>query len=521
MAKVTKLEGNQTHKTTKRLRVAAYCRVSSNSEAQEESLKTQKEHYESYIISRKDWEFAGLYYDKGITGTKKEGRVQLLQLLEDCESGKIDFIITKSISRFSRNTTDCLELVRRLLELSIPVYFEKENINTGAMESELFLSILSSLAQDESTSISENNLWAVKNRFKNGSYKIGYPPYGYDWTGEAIVIIPAQAPVVQRIFAEALSGKGTHIIAKVLNAEHIPNKKNGLWRATSILAMLKNDFYTGTVTFQKTYKNALGKRQRNYGQKDKYAVDEHHEAIISKEIFAAVTKILENNLKLKNIKRNPELHTRRYAFSGKLYCASCGKKLYRVVHASTTHPYIAWSCPTHIEDATACSLLYLRDDVIKHAFLTLINKLIYGREVILKPLLEDLKNNPTLRVQKAIAAYQVKLLQNTEQREILTKLMAEGFIGQQLFIKEQNELLLNANSYRKEIELLNNSKTTENTRLQGVKELLSFTEANSMQECFSEEIFTTLVEKVTILSRKEAIFHLKCGLNLKERLKTV
>ncbi len=176
MAKVTKLEGNQTHKTTKRLRVAAYCRVSSNSEAQEESLKTQKEHYESYIISRKDWEFAGLYYDKGITGTKKEGRVQLLQLLEDCESGKIDFIITKSISRFSRNTTDCLELVRRLLELSIPVYFEKENINTGAMESELFLSILSSLAQDESTSISENNLWAVKNRFKNGSYKIGYPP---------------------------------------------------------------------------------------------------------------------------------------------------------------------------------------------------------------------------------------------------------------------------------------------------------------------------------------------------------
>ena len=167
MAKVTKLEGNNTHKTTKKLRVAAYCRVSSNSEAQEESLKAQKEHYEAYIFSRKDWEFAGLYYDKGITGTKKEGRVQLLQLLEDCEAGKIDFIITKSISRFSRNTTDCLELVRRLLELSIPVYFEKENINTGTMESELFLAILSSLAQDESTSISENNLWDVKNRFKN------------------------------------------------------------------------------------------------------------------------------------------------------------------------------------------------------------------------------------------------------------------------------------------------------------------------------------------------------------------
>jgi len=521
MAKVTKLEGNNTHKTTKKLRVAAYCRVSSNSEAQEESLKAQKEHYEAYIFSRKDWEFAGLYYDKGITGTKKEGRVQLLQLLEDCEAGKIDFIITKSISRFSRNTTDCLELVRRLLELSIPVYFEKENINTGTMESELFLAILSSLAQDESTSISENNLWAVKNRFKNGTYKIGYPPYGYDWTGEAIVINPAQAPVVRRIFAEALSGKGTHSIAKVLNAEQIPNKKNGLWRATSILAMLKNNFYTGTVTFQKTYKNALGKRQLNYGQKDKYVAEEHHEAIISKETFTAVAKVLENNLKLKNVNKNPELHTRRYAFSGKLYCASCGKKLKRVIHASTTHPYIAWSCPTHIEDTKACSLLYLRDDVLKQAFVTLINKLIYGREVLLKPLLEELKTDPTLKVQKAIAAYQVKLLQNTEQRDTLTKLMTDGFIGQQLFIKEQNELLLKANTYRKEIELLSNSKTTENTRLQGVKALLSFTETNSMQESFSDETFTTFVEKVTILSRTEAIFHLKCGLNLKERLKTV
>lgn len=151
MKKITKIYKIQHPKADKKkLRVAAYCRVSTDSDAQLESLETQKTHYESYISTRDDWEFAGLYFDEGITGTKASKRPQLMRLITDCEARKIDFVITKSISRFSRNTPDCLEIVRTLLNLNIPVYFEKENINTGSMESELFLSILSSMAEGES-----------------------------------------------------------------------------------------------------------------------------------------------------------------------------------------------------------------------------------------------------------------------------------------------------------------------------------------------------------------------------------
>ena len=191
MKKITKIAEITSPKiNVKKIRVAAYCRVSTDSDAQLESLEAQKTHYENYINSRNDWEFAGLYYDEGITGTKKDKRQELLRLIDDCKSGRVDFIVTKSISRFSRNTTDCLELVRQLIALHIPIFFEKENVNPGSMESELFLAILSSMAEGESVSISDNSKWSIQKRFENGTFKVSYPPYGYDWNGEQMLINP-------------------------------------------------------------------------------------------------------------------------------------------------------------------------------------------------------------------------------------------------------------------------------------------------------------------------------------------
>ena len=176
MPRITKIEGVGGIK--KKTRVAAYARVSTDNDDQLVSLATQKDHYETYIKQNSEWEYAGLYYDEGITGTKKEKRDGLLQMITDCEAGKIDLVITKSISRLARNTTDCLEIVRKLLGLGIFIYFEKEDLNTGSMESELMLTILSSLAESESVSISENEKWSIKRRFMNGTFIIGYPPYG-------------------------------------------------------------------------------------------------------------------------------------------------------------------------------------------------------------------------------------------------------------------------------------------------------------------------------------------------------
>lgn len=183
MKRITKIEATKQPSRKKKLKVAAYCRVSTAQEAQLISLATQKAHYEAFIKKNPAWGFAGLYYDEGITGTKKEKRPALLKMISDAEKGQID-IITKSISRFSRNTVDCLELIRKLTDLHVGVFFEKENLNTLSMESELLLSILGSLAEDESASISENEKWSARHQFRNGTFKLSSPPYGYDWDGK-------------------------------------------------------------------------------------------------------------------------------------------------------------------------------------------------------------------------------------------------------------------------------------------------------------------------------------------------
>lgn len=193
MIKITKIDEFQPLPQEKKIRAAAYCRVSTDSDEQVESLNQQRSHYEKYIKTNSEWEFAGIYFDEGVTGTKKEVRKGLLSLISDCEKGLIDFILTKSISRFCRNTTDCLELVRKLLDLNVYIYFEKENLNTASMEGELMLSILGSLAEDESASISGNEKWSIQNRFKNGTYVISYPSYGYANSDKEMTIVPEQA----------------------------------------------------------------------------------------------------------------------------------------------------------------------------------------------------------------------------------------------------------------------------------------------------------------------------------------
>ena len=267
------------------------------------SLDTQIKHYESYINANPEWAFAGLYYDEGVTGTKKEKRSELLRMIADCEDRKIDLIVTKSISRFARNTTDCLELVRKLLNLDVFIYFEKENINTGSMESELMLSILSGLAESESVSIAENNKWSIQRRFQNGTYKISYPPYGYDNIDGEMVVNEQQAEIVCYIFASILSGKSTHKIADELNNRKAPTKKGGRWTATTIRGMVRNEKYTGDAIFQKTYTDVHFNRHNNKGEKDQYLIKNHHEAIISHEDYEAAQDIIEQRGKEKGLER--------------------------------------------------------------------------------------------------------------------------------------------------------------------------------------------------------------------------
>lgn len=279
-------------KAQKKLHVAAYCRVSTDSDAQLESLDVQRSHYENLIASRSDWELVDVYYDEGISGTKASIRPGLMRMMEDCENHRIDMVLTKSLSRFARNTTDCLELVRRLQALEIPIYFEKENLNTAKMESEFFLSTYSSIAESESVSISENTKWSVQKRFQNGTYKIGCPPYGYIQVDGKLKINPEQGEIVREIFASYLSGVGISEIVRNLNARSITTKKGRRWQASTVVGILTNVTYTGNVIFQKTYTDSQFNRHTNHGQREQYYIKDHHKALVSQEDFDRAAQLL-------------------------------------------------------------------------------------------------------------------------------------------------------------------------------------------------------------------------------------
>ena len=513
MKKVTFIDSIQ-KEISQKLRVAAYCRISTDSDAQLESLETQKSHYEQYITSRDDWTFAGLYYDEGITGTKKEKRPELLRMISDCEAGKIDFIVTKSISRFSRNTTDCLELVRKLLDLNIPIYFEKENLNTGSMESELFLSILSSIAQGESASISENSKWSVQKRFLNGTYKISSPPYGFRWDGQRMEIVPEQAEIVKWIFAQVLSGKGTQAIADELNDIRIPSKKGGQWTSTTICGLITNEKYVGDALFQKTYTDSQFNRHHNHGQENMYSMSEHHEPIVSREVFETAGRLLEQHSKEKGISKGDKKYQNRYCFSGKIICGECGNTFKRRTHQG----YIAWCCKTHIKDKNRCPIKFIRDDELKAAFVTMINKLIFAHELILKPYAAAAGGTDKNTGLHRIKELQTLLLQNTEHKETLTKLMAQGYIDQALFNEEKNRLISQAKQYHAEIKALQRAVSGKVTFADEALFLLHFTEKSAMLYEFDEELFEKTISRISVYSRHEIAFELKCGLILKERI---
>lgn len=290
-------------------RVCAYCRISNGEEEQQSSYNLQVEHYTDFIENNDLWEFCGIYADKGISGTSIKHRTNFKRMIEDCMAGKIDMIITKSISRFARNTLDCLNYVRMLKALPSPVaiYFEKENIDTLDEKSELLLTLLSSLAQDESRSISENIRWGKRKRFKQGvvgnlltKFFIGYD---IDKQGN-LVINEEQAETVRRVYRDFLEGKGVTKIAKELTSEGIKTREGTTtWTSNNVYQILSNEKYCGDVLLQKTVSVDFlnHKTIQNTGQQPQYLVVDHHPAIISKEEWNAVQKKRKRHFNMNNI----------------------------------------------------------------------------------------------------------------------------------------------------------------------------------------------------------------------------
>jgi len=322
------------------VRVAAYTRVSSGKDAMLHSLSAQVSYYNDLIQRNPEWQFAGVYSDEAVTGTK-ENRKGFQSLLADCRDGKIDMIITKSISRFARNTVTLLETVRELKALNIDVFFEEQNIHTNSGEGELMLTILASFAQEESRSVSENCKWRIRNRFAAGD-----PPkvraYGYHIIRKQWVVNEAQAKIVRFIFAKHNQRVGTWTIADMLNQMGVKPPFAEKWCGDSIRYLLKNERYTGDLVLQKSYvASYITKRQvLNRGELDSYFVENACPAIISRETFDLAQQIsLEQTYEAKQ----SEDFTQRF-FRGKLICPHCGKSYKR----KKAHDKIAWNCSTFL-----------------------------------------------------------------------------------------------------------------------------------------------------------------------------
>lgn len=519
MKKITKIEQNKALAIKNKLRVAAYCRVSSASSEQLASLEAQKAHYENYIKSNDEWEYVGVYYDEGITGTKKERRDGLLSLIAECEKGKIDLIITKSISRFSRNTTDCLELVRKLLDLQVGIIFEKENLNTSTMDGEIMLSILSSLAENESVSISQNSKWSIQKRFQNGTYIIAYPPYGYENINGEMVIIKEQAEIVRQIFADTLSGRSANEIAQELNERGIKSKRHRKWTSAAINSIIRNEKYTGDTIFQKTYTDDRFNRHLNFGDCDQYLCEGHHEPIVSHEIFDKANEVMNQRGKEKGNGHNTQRYQNRYEFSSKILCSECGGVFKRRTHYTPSGSYIAWCCTTHIKDKYLCSMKYITDDAVKAAFTTMMNKLIFAHQKILKPLMHSLQGLDDKDKLMQIREYEIKLEDNAKQKQVLTSLMASGLLEPAIFNRENNILIQKEHQLIAEKSNLMHLVSGDKTKIDALKRLIKEVSNREMLTEYDEELFLIHVDHITVVSRNEIILSLKCGLNLKERLK--
>lgn len=325
----------------KKLRVAAYCRVSKDIEQQESSMETQMETYNRLISEHPDWELVEIYADKGKTGTSMKKRVNFNRMIADAEAGKIDMILVKSISRFSRNTVDMLESVRRLKEIGVGVFFEKEKLDTRSLTSELLLTVFAAFAQEESYSISENMRRGMRQRFKMGIPKLS-KVYGYDNVERGVLgVNEKEAAVVRKIYSLYLDGYTTNEIAGVLNQEGIPSpkKENGKWFANTINGILHNEKYIGDCLMQKSVTTSHlthAHTSHTDGIVESYYKKNHHEAIIDREDFKTVQFILRM--------RDCANGVTQYPYYGFLRCPDCGGPMIRIILKGRTNQN-AWICP--------------------------------------------------------------------------------------------------------------------------------------------------------------------------------
>lgn len=492
-------------------RVAAYCRVSSDSEDQKNSYESQVRHYKDYISQRSDWELAGIYADEGISGTQVGKRQDFQRLINDCVNGEIDYIVTKAIARFARNTLDTLKYVRMLKDMQIGVYFEEENIDTLTMDGELLLTILSSVAQQEVENTSAHVKKGLKMKMQRGEL-IGFQGclgYDYDVETKQLSINKKEAKIVRYIFERYLEGIGGKVIARELDELGYKSPR-GLdhWNDTTVLGIIKNEKYKGDILMGKTFTvDPISKRRlSNFGEEDKYYIKDNHEPIISKEDFEKAQEIrlrrAGNKKTAANVNGKRERYSKMYAFSSMLECGFCGSILSRRSwHCRSDYRKVVWHCVTSIKKGKKfCKHSKgLEELAIEGAFMEAYRKLYHSNENLMTDLLETIEselNDNSLN--KELKRITNKLRTLLKKEENLVNLRLEGKISDTIYNEKYNEISSEKEFLAEEkvnIETTLKSEIDVKKRLTEFKHLLS---SQKMLTEFDRAVFESIVEKIIV-----------------------
>ncbi|MDR1606364.1 MAG: recombinase family protein [Streptococcaceae bacterium] len=510
-ATISKFNQAPINQLTKR-KVAAYARVSTEQEEQQTSYEAQIDYYTNYIKGREDWEFAGMYADEGISATNTKKRISFQQMISDALNGKIDLIITKSVSRFARNTVDSLTTVRQLKEKGVEIYFEKENIWTLDSKGELLITIMSSLAQEESRSISENVVWGQRKRFADGKVTVPFKRFlGYDMGPDRnLVVNQEQAKVVKKIYGLFLKGLSPHAIARQLMEEGIlsPAGKQ-TWHSGIIQSILKNEKYKGDALLQKSYTvDFLTKEKKvNAGEIPQYYVKGNHEAIIKPEVWDMVQNLLAVRTKGKNRLSSVNI------FSSKIKCGDCGSWYgSKIWHSTSKYRKRIWRCNHKYDESEKCQTPHLSDEEIKAIVVKAINQLVKMKAEVIDNYHE----------MKAILFDTATLEQEQDELEGKINELAESINSA---IEENARVALDQVAYEKRYNDLVERFDTTNTRLEAVKFDITQKQARREQmelfiaelemvgvvEKFDEELFRSLVEVMTVAVDGRVVVRFKDG----------
>ena len=491
-------------------RTCGYARVSTDKDEQFTSYEAQVDYYTKFIKSKPDWEFVDVYTDEGITGTNTKKRDGFKQMIEDALEGKIDLIVTKSVSRFARNTVDSLVTIRELKAKGVEVYFEKENIWTVDSKGELLLTIMSSLAQEESRSISENVTWGKRKSAADGKISLGYKQFlGYD-KGEkgSLVVNPEQAVLVKRIYREFMQGKTPWMIAHTFSEEKIPTPsgKSTNWRVSVIESILTNEKYKGAALLQKkfTVDYLTKKMKTNEGEVPQYYVEESHEAIIPPDEW---DKVQKEFVRRKAMGRS---YSGNSIFATKVICEDCGSFFGSKVWNSTSEKYrrTIWQCNNKFKGEQKCSTPHITEETLREAFIEAFNILFCNMDEVIQNcemIAEQLTDCTSIDEQ----IYELK-----QELDVITEMIqkcvqenATTPLSQEEYLKRYQSFVDKYKSKNEELTKLEQDKILKISRGESFKEFIdAFVKVDGYIEEFDDSLWLTTVEKVIVKKNQDLTF---------------